>query len=173
MSANESAPCCPRAGLNKATRVAIALGSNLGDRESHLAFAVAQLAGLLEALRVSSAFETDPVGVQNPQPKFLNAAATGWTDAATPARAMLDALLHIERARGRERPFRGAARTLDLDLLFFGDAIVDEPGLIVPHPRLRERRFVLEPLAEIAPDLRDPVTGLTAAELLGRLPPAL
>ena len=85
---------------------------------------------------------------------------------------MLDALLEIERARGRERPFRGAPRTLDLDLLLFGDAIVEEPGLIVPHPRLRERRFVLEPLVEIAADLRDPVTGLTAGELLGRLTPA-
>lgn len=116
--------------------------------------------------------ETDPVDAPGSQPRFLNAAATGWTGAATPARAVLDALLDIERARGRERPFRGAARTLDLDLLFFGDAIVEEPGLIVPHPRLRERRFVLEPLAEIAADLRDPVTGLTAAALLARLPPA-
>jgi 2-amino-4-hydroxy-6-hydroxymethyldihydropteridine diphosphokinase len=80
-------------------------------------------------------------------------------------------LLDIERACGRERPFRGAPRTLDLDLLFFGDAIIDEPGLIVPHPRLRDRRFVLEPLVEIAGDLRDPVTGLTTAELLARLPP--
>jgi 2-amino-4-hydroxy-6-hydroxymethyldihydropteridine diphosphokinase len=81
-------------------------------------------------------------------------------------RELLAELLAIERDRGRERPFPGAARTLDLDLVLFGDQVVNQPGLIVPHPRFRDRKFVLEPLAEIAPGLRDPVTGKTVMELL-------
>ena len=148
------------------TRVAVALGSNLGDRRAHLTFAIARLAGLLAGLTVSSFHDTEPVGV-GPQPRFLNGAAVGETTDS--ARAVLEALLAIEGERGRERPHPGAARPLDLDLVLFGDARIDEPGLVVPHPRFRERRFVLEPLAEIAPAMRDPVTGLTVAELLGRL----
>jgi 2-amino-4-hydroxy-6-hydroxymethyldihydropteridine diphosphokinase len=105
--------------------------------------------------------------VPGPQPVFLNAAAVGTC--TTAARALLDALLTIEQERGRERPFPGAARTLDLDLILFGNARIDEPGLVVPHPRFRERRFVLRPLAEIAPDLVDPVTGKTMVELLHRV----
>jgi 2-amino-4-hydroxy-6-hydroxymethyldihydropteridine diphosphokinase len=98
---------------------------------------------------------------------YLNAVVVGET--ALPARDLLNALLDIEREFGRERPYAGAPRTLDLDLLLFGDAVIDEPGLQVPHPRFRERFFVLGPLAEVSPELRDPVTGLTAAELLRRL----
>lgn len=145
--------------------VAVALGSNLGDREAHLAFAIDRLRGRLADLRVSPFIETDPVGVV-PQPKFLNGALTGVADAT--ARQLLDALLAIEAERGRLRPHPGAPRTLDLDLVLFGDSVIDEPGLVVPHPRFRERRFVLEPLAAIAPGLRDPVTGLTVRELLRR-----
>src|SRR5206468_12706011 len=98
------------------------------------------------------------------QPSFLNGAVVGET--ALTARQLLAELMAIEQERGRERTFPHAARTLDLDLVLFGDQKIDEPGLVVPHPQFRARRFVLEPLAEIAPDLRDPVTGLSIAELL-------
>ena len=149
------------------TRVAVALGSNLGDREGYLHSAVAALAPSIHHLRVSTFHDTAPVGV-GPQPIFLNAAAVGETSLS--ARALLDTLLGVERDLGRERPFPGAARTLDLDLILYGDAVIDEgPTLIVPHPRFRKRRFVLEPLSEIAPDWRDPVTGRTIEELLREL----
>ncbi len=146
------------------TTVAIGLGSNLGDRRAHLDYSTSRLASILGRLRVSSYFETDPIDTPGPQPRFLNAVAAGETTQS--ARELLDALLTIERERGRERPVRGAARTLDLDLVLFGDRILNEPGLSVPHPRFRDRRFVLEPLAQIAPDMVDPVTGKTVGELL-------
>jgi 2-amino-4-hydroxy-6-hydroxymethyldihydropteridine diphosphokinase len=145
-------------------RCAVALGSNVGDRRAHLDFAVSALRGLLGNISVSRYYETVPLGVSGPQAMFLNAAAVGET-ALTP-RAMLDALLAIEQERGRERPYVRAPRTLDLDLILLGDAVLDEPGLVVPHPRFRERRFVLEPLAAVAPEMRDPVSGRTVAELL-------
>ena len=150
-----------------ATPVAIALGSNLGDRERHLRDALAALRPSVQGLRASTFHETAPVGV-GPQPSFLNAAATGETD--LPARALLDLLLVTEQAFGRERPYPGAPRTLDLDLILYGNDVIDEPGLVVPHPRFRERRFVLEPLSEIAAGWRDPVTGRTVEELLRTLP---
>lgn len=146
--------------------VAIALGSNLGDRQSHLSFAIAHLGALLSDLRVSQFHETDPVGVE-PQAQFLNAAVTGTT--TLDARDLLNQLLSIERERGRERPRVGAPRTLDLDLVLYGNAILDGESLHVPHPRFRERRFVLEPLAEIARDWKDPETGKTVGELLEQL----
>jgi len=145
------------------TPVAIALGSNIGDRRGHLDYAVSRLGVFLHDIRASSYYETAPVDVIGEQWDFLNAAAVGETELT--AREVLDALLAIEAARGRERPHPSAPRTLDLDVVLFGSDRIDEPGLVVPHPRFRERRFVLDPLAEIAPDWRDPVTGKTVAEL--------
>jgi 2-amino-4-hydroxy-6-hydroxymethyldihydropteridine diphosphokinase len=145
-------------------RVAVALGSNCGDRRAHLDYAVSTLRTLLANLTVSRYYDTIPVGVSGPQALFLNAVAVG--DTTMSARALLDALQAIEHQRGRERPYPNAPRTLDLDVILFGNAIVEEPGLKVPHPRFRERRFVLQPLAEVAPDLRDPVSGKTIADLL-------
>jgi 2-amino-4-hydroxy-6-hydroxymethyldihydropteridine diphosphokinase len=147
--------------------VAIALGSNLGDRQAHLDHAVARLRDMLQGIAVSQYRDTAPVLVLGPQRLFLNAALIGKTTLS--ARTLLETLLAIETERGRERPHPNAPRTLDLDLILYGDAVIDEPGLIVPHPRFRERRFVLEPLAEIAPGLIDPVSGLTIGELLARV----
>ena len=147
-------------------KVAIALGSNLSDRRAHLDRAIGRLDDLLQGAVVSPVIETDPVGV-GPQPRFLNAAVVGTTGLSSGA--LLEALQAIEQACGRTRPHPGAPRTLDLDLILYGDDQIDAPGLLVPHPRFRERRFVLEPLASIAPEMRDPVTDLTVGELLARL----
>jgi 2-amino-4-hydroxy-6-hydroxymethyldihydropteridine diphosphokinase len=146
---------------------AVALGSNLGDRERYLRDAGGALRAFISDLRVSTFHETAPVGVGE-QPPFLNAAAAGTT--SLPAADLLSRLLDVEQRFGRERPFPGAARTLDLDLILYGSEIIDTPSLIVPHPRFRERRFVLAPLAEVAPDWTDPVSGLTILGLLGKLP---
>jgi len=128
---------------------------------------VGRLQTVLRDLKVSRYLETAPAGVSGPQPLFLNAAAVGST--LLSPRDVLELLLGIERERGRERPHVNAPRTLDLDLILYGDSVIDEPGLVVPHPRFRERRFVLEPLAEVAPDLVDPVTHVSVAAILKRL----
>ena len=145
------------------TSVAIALGSNLGDRERNLRKAAERLAASIADLRLSSFHETAPVGV-GPQPMFLNAAAVGET--RLDADELLAELLSIERALGRERPHPGAPRTIDLDLILYNGAVIEQPGLAVPHPRFRERRFVLAPLAELAPEWIDPVSGRTIRALL-------
>ncbi len=148
--------------------VAIAIGSNLGDRRAALAFAADRLTSLLTNPVLSDIIETDPAGEGlEDQPLYLNAVIVGETSLG--ARALMDALLQIETDYGRTRPFAGAPRTLDLDLILLGDSLVSEPGLEVPHPRFRERFFVLGPLAEIAPDMRDPLTGLKVWELLRAL----
>ena len=149
-------------------RAVIALGSNLGDRRAAFAFATARLALVLTEFVLSDLVETEPEGegLQD-QPLYLNAVAVGETTLT--ARELLDQLLSIEREYGRERPFPGAPRSLDLDLILLGDQIVVEKGLEVPHPRFRDRFFVLGPLAEIAPDAIDPVSGLRAGELLRNL----
>jgi 2-amino-4-hydroxy-6-hydroxymethyldihydropteridine diphosphokinase len=143
----------------------IGLGSNLGDREGTLRDALARLAELGE-VRVSSFHETDPVGVID-QPKFVNAVVELSTQ-LTP-RDLLDALLAIERELGRDRSReqRWGPRTLDLDLLLYGGEMIDEPGLTVPHPRLADRRFVLEPLHELVPGLVLP-DGTRVGDLLAR-----
>jgi 2-amino-4-hydroxy-6-hydroxymethyldihydropteridine diphosphokinase len=150
--------------LATSTRAAIALGSNLGDRERHLAFAVTRLSAILSNFHCSRWYDTDPVGVTPDQPRYLNGAVTGATTLS--ARDLLDELLAIETVAGRTRPSPLAPRTLDLDLILYGNQRIREPGLVVPHPRFRERLFVLEPLAEIAPDLVDPESGKTISALL-------
>ena len=129
----------------------VGLGSNLGDREGNLREAVARLREI-GAVRLSTLRDTDPVGVVD-QPNFLNAVAE--LSSELPARELLDRLLEIERELGRDRgkEERWGPRTIDLDLLLYGDEVIEEPGLTLPHPRLAERRFVLEPLHELAPDL--------------------
>jgi 2-amino-4-hydroxy-6-hydroxymethyldihydropteridine diphosphokinase len=147
-------------------RVALALGSNLGNRRAHLEAAIDLVLPHVRSAIVSSFIETEPVGVEE-QPRFLNGAVVG--EASLPPQALLARLLAIEEQLGRTRPYWGAPRTIDLDLILYGDVVVTEPGVQVPHPRFRERRFVLDPLVEIAPDLIDPVTGLTVAQLRAAL----
>jgi 2-amino-4-hydroxy-6-hydroxymethyldihydropteridine diphosphokinase len=148
-------------------RVAISLGSNLGDRGAHLDAAIRALARDLTDVIVSPPADTEAAEAAAGQPTYLNAALVGVT--ALPPRALLDRLMEIERERGRERPFPMAARTLDLDLILYGEEVIDEDGLTVPHPRFRGRAFVLAPLTAIAPDMIDPVSGLTVRELLNAL----
>lgn len=146
--------------------MAIALGSNLGDRAAHLAFAVGRLAAVLSDLRQSTWYDTAPVDVVGDQPRYLNGVVVGRTRLT--ARQLLDRLLEIEREDGRQRPAPGASRTLDLDLILYGAERLAAPGLEVPHPRFRERLFVLEPLAEVAADWIDPVSGDAVSVLLQR-----
>lgn len=142
------------------TRAFVGLGSNLGERETTLRAAIGRLRTIpnVEVRRVSTLRDTEPVGNVD-QPRFLNGVVELETTLS--ARALLGVLLELERAFGRDRstgPPMGP-RTLDLDLLLYGDATIDEPLLEVPHPRLQERRFVLEPLAELDPDLEVPGQG--------------
>jgi 2-amino-4-hydroxy-6-hydroxymethyldihydropteridine diphosphokinase len=132
--------------------VYVGLGSNLGDRDENLHRALARIERDLGPVRASSFYETDPVGVTD-QPKFVNAVAEVATD--VPPRELLERLLGIERELGRDRRAerRWGPRVIDLDLLLYGNEVVDEPGLTVPHARLAERRFVLEPLSELVPEL--------------------
>jgi 2-amino-4-hydroxy-6-hydroxymethyldihydropteridine diphosphokinase len=149
------------------TTAYVGLGANLGDRRATIERAVELLRGApgVEVLAVSSLRETDPVGFED-QPRFLNGAVA--LETTLTARELLDLLLEIERRLGRTRGGpRFGPRTIDLDLLVYGDAELDEPGLTVPHARLHERRFVLEPLAELAPALVVPGRGSLEELLTG------
>jgi 2-amino-4-hydroxy-6-hydroxymethyldihydropteridine diphosphokinase len=149
------------------TRAYVGLGANLGPREQTLRSAVDLLAATdgTDVLAVSELRETEPVGVVD-QPLFLNGAVALETTLSP--RALLDLLLEVERSLGRIREERWGPRLIDLDLLVYGDAVIDEPGLRVPHPRLHERAFALEPLAELDPDLEIPGRG-RVSELLSAL----
>lgn len=145
-----------------ATRAAIGLGSNLGDRDRHIAEAIAAISELGDLVGVSAMYQTAPVGGPS-QGAFLNAVAV--IDTELSARRLLEACLDIERHHGRERAEKWGPRTLDLDVLLYGDRVIDEPGLNVPHPELRNRRFVLEPLHDAWPEAALP-DGTTIASLL-------
>jgi 2-amino-4-hydroxy-6-hydroxymethyldihydropteridine diphosphokinase len=150
-------------------RAYVGVGSNLGDRWANLALAARALRAepRIALLRASRVWDTAPLGP--PQPRYLNAALE--LEVTAPAGALLAGLRRIERAAGRRRDGpRWSARTLDLDLLLYGDAVIREPGLAVPHPGLATRRFVLAPLAELCPARIVPETGRTVAELLAALP---
>ncbi len=155
---------------NDPVHAVIALGSNLGDREGHVRSAVVCLADLpcSTLIAVSTIRETQPEG-ECPQGPYLNGAVL--IDTRLSPRCLLDALFEIEREHGRDRrrEQRWGPRTLDLDLILYGDMTCSEPGLVVPHPRMHLRRFVLEPLAEIAPGWLVPGIGMTAGELFMRV----
>jgi 2-amino-4-hydroxy-6-hydroxymethyldihydropteridine diphosphokinase len=147
--------------------VYLSLGSNLGDRERNLEQAIDLLAEAgLRILRRSHIYETEPQDVRD-QPWFLNLVVEAETDLFP--KQLLARLQQIERQLGRKRSTPKGPRTIDIDILLYGDSVIETDELVVPHPRLPERRFVLEPLAELAPDLRHPVTRRSIGELLAGL----
>lgn len=144
-------------------RAFLGLGSNLGDREGHLVHAVRRLSSETGEAVLSSLYETEPMGFLE-QDAFLNL-VVGLETTRSP-QALLELAVTIERERGRTRTFRNAPRTLDIDILLYGEARISLPGLEVPHPRMAERPFVLIPLLELEPALREPGTGRRYADLL-------
>ncbi len=148
--------------------VYLSLGSNLGDREANLRAAIAGLAVLGEVTAISSVYETEPVDFTQ-QPWFLNCAVALTTEKMP--RQLLAGVLKIEQQMGRRRTQPKGPRLIDIDILLFGSSIIDTAQLTIPHPAMHQRRFVLEPLAEIAPEARHPVFKRTVRELRDALPP--
>jgi len=148
-------------------RAYVGLGSNLGDRAAYLLLGLSALSRLPKThlLRLSPVYETAPVGP--PQPPYLNMVAELETELSP--KGLLAEMLRVEKALGRERRERWGPRTLDLDLLLYGDLVLEEEGLSVPHPRLHERAFVLVPLLDLLPEGRHPLLGQSFAELLASL----
>jgi 2-amino-4-hydroxy-6-hydroxymethyldihydropteridine diphosphokinase len=154
----------PAPGIPPRQTVYLSMGSNVGDRMANLKGALGDLADKGQCIRrISSFYSTEPVGYLS-QPWFLNIAVEFET--TLPPRALLEICQAIEHARGRERSFPGAPRIIDLDILLYGDLVVNEPGVQIPHPRMAARRFVLEPLAEIAPEAVHPTLKISIQALL-------
>jgi 2-amino-4-hydroxy-6-hydroxymethyldihydropteridine diphosphokinase len=148
--------------------VYLSLGSNLGDRAANLRTAIEKLADLGSVVAVSSFYETEPVEMVA-QPWFLNCAVK--LDTEKMPRQLISGILNLEQTMGRQRKQQKGPRIIDIDILLFGSSIIEIPSLTIPHPKLHERRFVLEPLSEIAPDARHPVFKRTMRQLRDSLPP--
>ena len=148
--------------------VYLSLGSNVGDRVANLRTALTLLGAVGKVAAVSSFYETEPVELTS-QPWFLNCAAKLETERMP--KQLMKSILDLERVMGRQRQQKKGPRNIDIDVLLFGTSIIETQGLTVPHPALHERRFVLEPLAEIAPEIRHPVFKRTIRELRDALPP--
>lgn len=149
--------------------VYLSMGSNLGDREANLRTAIEKLKEIGNPITVSSFYETEPVEVSAAQPWFLNCAVK--LDTEKMPRQLIAAILALEQEMGRQRRQQKGPRTIDIDILLFGSSVIEIPSLTIPHPKLHRRRFVLDPLAEIAPEARHPVLKRTIRELRDGLPP--
>ena len=148
---------------------AIGIGSNLGDRKANCLRALELLAARgVRITAVSSMLETEPWGRQD-QPPFINMAALVETEEKSPARGLLENLLAVEKEMGRARGEKWGPRIIDLDLLLYGREVIEAPGIRVPHPFMEQRRFVLEPLAEIAPEMEHPVLKISVRGLLEKI----